>query len=712
MDDQTEKKHIDPLLGCLVALTHLFERPISAESLSADLPLMDHKLAPSIFYRAAERANLKANIVKVNKLREISELVLPAVVLLENDRALVLLSIKDNRAEVILPEVDHSRVDIPLEQLESQYTGYCIYVKPKLEYNKHTQQYLRKKPKSWFWDTVLNYKHNYFQILIATLIVNLFALTSPLFVMNVYDRVVPNNAIETLWAFSFGIFFVYLFDLLLKELRSYLVDISGKKSDLILSSHIFQQVMGLRMACKPQSIGSFINQLGGYEALRDFFTNATITVLVDLPFVFIFLGVMYYIAGKIIIIPLIAIPIILVMAFLLEAPMRKANESAYFRSMQKHAMLVESISQLELVKTTNSQGHLQRRWEQFTSTIAKQQLHARRFSSLIVNGTTYCIQMVGVGIVIYGVYLIQDEQLSMGGLIACSILSNRVLAPLAQVTNIISRFQQSKLGLEALNQIMNMPVEREVGRSYLNREGLQGDIQFRQVSFNYPNQKNSVLHSVNLQITPGEKVAILGRMGSGKSTLHKLILGLYPPCEGQITLDSTDIHQLDPTHLRRIISYVAQEPSLFYGTVRENITVASPWADDQALIQAAQISGVESFVKTHPAGYDMPTGERGECISGGQRQAIAIARALIQNSKILLMDEPTSAMDSSSEKAFIEALQAYYQDKTLLLITHKQSMLQLVDRIIILDQGRIVADGEKQKVLSALTQNKIQVKRD
>ncbi len=698
---------IDPLLDCLVMLTKIHGHPISAESLTAGLPLQNNLLTPELFVRAAERAGLSARIVK-RPIANISKLLLPVVLILKNNHACILEKIhEDHSYDVIFPESDGGKKTISHEELNEEYGEYVIFSQPIHRFDKRADEFKLERPKSWFWGTLWRYRHNYYRVMLAAILINLFVLASPIFVMNVYDRVVPNDAIETLWVLAIGITFVFFFDFLLRTLRAYLIDVSGKKADTLIASLIMQQVLNMRMEVKPISAGGFTNNLNGYESLRDFFASATIVALIDFPFIFLFLFVIWLIGGIIVLVPLLAIPIVVIAGFILEVPARRAVEESFFGATQKQAILIETVSSLETIKSQSCEGKIQSKWEKYVGMVARASLKSRFFSTLAINITMYVMQMVTVGTVVLGVYLIAAGDLSMGGLIACTILSGRSLAPLSQIAGIITRYQQSKMGLESLNRIMNLPVERPQYSTFLNRPQLSGKIEFREVSFCYPNSQVNAIENVSFQIRSGEKVAIIGRVGSGKSTILKLILGLYRAGNGAIRHDGTDIAQIDPADLRRNIGYVSQDSSLFFGTIRENITISAPWADDQAILKTAQLAGVEHFVRRHPAGYDMPIGERGEGLSGGQRQSVTIARALLPDPPILLLDEPTSAMDNSSEQEFLKNIREVSDDKTIILVSHKPQMLSLAERVIIVDNGKVVADGPKEKVLTALSQNKV-----
>ncbi len=703
---QADAEADDPLLGCLIILTQMYKKPYSREALVGGLPLVNNRLNPELFCRSAERAGLNAKVVK-RQLNRIPRLVMPVVLMLRSGHSCILKKInEDKTAEVIFPETAGGASTIPLSDLSEAYSGYCIFVQEVFDYESRADEYKLGRPKQWFWGTLFKYNRIYTRVVIAVLMINVFALATPLFVMNVYDRVVPNNAIETLWMLATGVFVVICFDFLLKVMRGYFIDSAGKKADIRLASALFQQVMSIKMRARPKSSGAFANNLREFEVLRDFFTSATMSSLIDLPFLFLFILIIYFVAGSLALIPLVAVPIVIIMAIALELPMRREVGKSYIGSTQKHAVLIEAIHGLELIKGMGAESLMQRKWEQSVAAAARSSQRSRQFSTMAASFTAFMQQLVTIGVVIYGVYLITEGELTVGGLIACTILAGRSLAPLAQMTNVLIRYQQSKIALEGLNKVMSLPTERSEEANYLRRPTFRGEIEFEKASFKYPGMKMPVLKDINIKIKPGERIGLVGGIGSGKSTLQKLILNFYSVDEGKILIDGNDIEQIDPADLRRNIGYVPQEQLLMYGTVRENIAMRMPWCDDEMVLDAAKRAGVDRFLSRNPAGYQMWVGERGDSLSGGQRQSIMLARGILGTPPMLLLDEPTSAMDNRTEQAVIKTLQDYVADKTMILVTHKISLLALVDRLIVLEGGRIIADGPKDKVLAALAQSK------
>jgi ATP-binding cassette subfamily C protein LapB len=699
---------VEPLLSSLTTLAALLQRPISPEALRAGLPQSEHRVSPELAVRAAERAGLEARITRRPKLTQILPVTLPCILLLKGGNACVLLSFQtDDRVEIILPEGGAAKKVVRQAELESQYTGYAIYARPEYKFDQRAVELRLTQPKAWFWGTLAQFWPIYSHVLLASVLINCFALASPLFIMNVYDRVVPNNALESLWVLALGVTTVFVFEFVMRNVRTYFVDVAGKNADVIIASRLLQQLMSMKLASKGPSTGAMANNLREFESLREFFTSGTVVVLVDLPFILLFLGVIWLVAGPVAFIPLAAVPVVVLVGALLQFPLRRVVEKTYREATQKHALLVETIDGLETIKATAAEGRVQRAWERFVGLTAESSGKARFLSGLATTFAQVSIQLVTVAVVVYGVYRIAEGDITMGALVAATILTGRALAPLGSIAAMLTRLQQSRVALHSLDAIMKAPVERPLDKTFLHRPRLSGQIEMQKVSFGYPGQGNPALDNISFRVKPGEKIGILGRIGSGKSTIARLLIGLYDPAEGAVLMDGTDIRQIDPADLRRNVAYVSQDNYLFFGSVRDNIAFGAPHVDDATVLRAAAVAGVSDFLRNHPLGFDLQVGERGMGLSGGQRQAIVIARALLLDPPIILMDEPTSNMDNSTEALFKRRLEQILPGKTLLLVTHRSSLLSLVDRLIIVDNGRVVADGPKEDVLNALKQGQI-----
>ncbi|MBL8494040.1 MAG: type I secretion system permease/ATPase [Rhodocyclaceae bacterium] len=700
--------HHDPLLDCLVEVARLNGRPTTRAALSAGLPLERGVLTPSLLPRAAARAGLSCKLLR-RPLDKIDPTLLPAILLVDANNACVLIGWDDagSIARVLFPETGQGEATISRDELLARYLGIAAFARPVFRFDSRTPTVGDTQPAHWFWGALEQQWPVYRDVLGAALLINLFALAVPLFTMNVYDRVVPNRALETLWVLAIGVGVVLIADVVLRMLRGYFVDLASARVDLQLSALIMERVLGMRMEERPASVGSFAANLRSFESVRDFITSATVTALIDLPFAVIFLLVTAWIAWPLILPPLAGILIVAAYAFVIQHRMHELSETTYRAAAQRNATLVESLTGLETIKAHGAEAQMQSRWETSAAFLSRVSNQTRILSASAVNGASTVQQLVSVAVVLLGVYLIAENQLSMGGLIACSMLASRALAPLGQLVGLLMQYQTARTSLESLDKTMNNPVERPPGANFIQRRELRGDIEFKDVSFSYPNRQDSALRNVSFRIAAGEKVALIGRVGSGKTTVEKLILGLYRPTSGAVLLDGIDVRQLDPADMRRNVGYVGQDATLFFGTLRDNIVLGQPQFDDAAVVAAAEIAGLGEFVNAHPQGFDMLIGERGESLSGGQRQSVAVARAVLGNAPILLLDEPTSAMDFSTEERIKDNLKRYAAGKSVVLVTHRTSLLDMVDRIIVVDGGRILADGPRDKVIEALQSGKI-----
>ncbi|NYT63861.1 type I secretion system permease/ATPase [Alcaligenaceae bacterium] len=697
--------HDDPLLACLVELTRIHGNPCSAQALSGGLPLVNHKLTLALLPRAAARAHCSARLLR-RKLDNLPAALLPAILVLKGDRACVLLEVRTGFYLVQYPE-SGSPVEVPADELLADYTGLAYFIKPLFRFEARARETSKESNKHWFWAVIFENWRLYRDALVAAVLINIFALIMPLYTMNVYDRVVPNNAIETLWVLTIGIALTMLFNLVLTSIRAYVVDTASKKVDVKLSAQIMERVLDLRMESRPVSVGSFASNLRSFESVRDFIASASLTTLVDLPFVLLFLAVLGWVSPWMIIPPAVAIVLVLIVSFVAQARMETLVTESFQASAQRNAGLVESLAGLETIKTLNAQGTSQRKWESSTEFLARIGARIKLISSVTVSFVQTAQQLVTISVIVIGTFMIQDAALSLGGIIASSMIAGRCLAPLGQVAGLMMQYQNARTSLDSIDNYMKMPVERPAEKSFVPRPFLSGDIEFRDVSFNYPGVAQPALNKVSLKIKAGEKVGIIGRIGSGKTTLEKLVLGLYEPTDGAVLIDGIDIKQIDPADLRRAVGYVPQDPVLFYGSLKYNLTLGAPFADDSYMLDVARIAGIEDFAAAHPDGYDMMIGERGDTLSGGQRQSVAVARALINDPPILLLDEPSSNMDNQSESALRRRLKDGSVNKTTLLVTHRTALLELVDRLIVMDNGRIMADGPKDQVIEALRQGRI-----
>ena len=705
-----DQLHHDPLLDCLVELTRIHGRPSTRAALSAGLPLPRIGLTPSLFHRAAARAGFASKVVR-RPLERIEPALLPAILLLEGNQACLLVGWQGEgegaTAQVLFPESGQGAVSLPRAEIERRYAGIAIFARPRFRFDQRTPQVGEIAQRHWFWGAFLEQLPVYRDVLMAAAIINVLALAMPLFTMNVYDRVVPNFAVETLWMMAAGILLVLGVDYALRLLRGHFVDLAGARIDHQLSALIMERVLGMRMADRPASVGSFAATLRSFESVRDFIASATVTALIDFPFAILFLLAMAWISWPLVFVPILGGIAMLVYSYVIQHKMQELSETTYRASALRNATLIESLTALETIKAHGAEGQMQAKWEKTAAFLARVSGELRLLSSSVMNGANTLQQFVNLAAVVAGVYLIHIGWLTMGGLIACTMLAGRAMQPMAQLVALMMQYQNARLALKSLEETMQRPTERANESAFIHRTEIRGEIEFRDVSFSYAKDTEPVLKNASLRIRPGEHVVVLGRVGSGKTTLQKLILGLYAPTSGAVYIDGVDLRQLDPADVRRNIGYVGQDTLLFYGSLRDNIAIGAPYADDQTIIEAAEMGGLAEFVNRHPQGFDMLIGERGESISGGQRQGVAMARAVLLDPPILLLDEPTSSMDFSSEEQLKERLRRFTEHKTMVIVTHRLSLLNLAHRIVVLDAGRVVADGPRDQVIADLQSGKV-----
>lgn len=653
------------------------------------------------------------NTLSKKALNEIPTLAVPVVIVLQQNEAAVITQIHGSGADRVyeLQQIDGLKQRIDHAQLSALYLGYCWFIKPKLASDLRSELPEYHLPKAWFWKVIWRFKAYYSQVILATFIINFLALVSSLYVMNVYDRVIPNKSYETLWVLSIGVILAISFEFAAKMIRGHLTDIAGKKADLIISSAIFRRVMSLDLAERPVSSGSYANNLREFESVREFMTSASLLVLVDLPFLLLFITVIWMIGGALAMVPLILIPIVMLVGMLSQRPLARYISESMKESSQRQGLAVEAIEGIETLKANNATSWAQQKWDYYTAKTAVSSTKTRDLSNFVVNFSVAIQQLNTVILVIVGTYLIHspdpNHKITMGALIASVILSGRALAPLAQISSLAIRFQQAKIGLQGLQSIIERKIERHPDRQYISLDQVNGELKFQNVCFKYQTDIPPVLKGINLNIAPGEKVGILGKIGSGKTTTLKLASGMFEPLEGNVTLDGVDLRQLDPNYLRNQVALLGQAPRLFLGTLRENLDLSRQdgFSTDQELLQALKRFGLDSLIQNHPRGLDMPLGEDGLGLSGGQKQIIALARLTLRSPRVVLLDEPTNGLDQLTERQTLTALHQWCKDKTLLVVTHRTQVLSIVSRVIVIDQGQVVMDGPRDEVLKKLALN-------
>ena len=696
----------DPLLDGLLILCKLHGAAVSRSSLCAGLPLAEQRMSLDLLPRAAARAGLQARVLR-RELGAISALNLPVLLLLADGRSAVLRRWGENDQALILPsEAEGGEQWVSRQELADVYSGQALFARPRHEV-EDLRTPLLPRVNAWFRDTLKQSRWLYSDALLASLLINLLGLMVPLFVMQTYDRVVPNQATSTLWVLVIGLMLGTLFELVLRVVRAHLLDQAGKKTDLILSATLFERITGMSMKARPATIGGFAQSIHDFQGLREFLTAVTLTSVIDLPFVVLMLLVIGLLGGWLVLIPLMAFPVTIAFALFIQVRLRDTVEKSLSLGAIRQALLIETLGGLETLKACSAESERQHQWESTHGALTRLDVQARNLSALATNGTLFIQQLCGMATIVAGVYSIIAGNLSVGALVASYMLGSRVLAPLGQIAGLITRYQQAQLTMHSTDALMALPQERPAGQQTLERTQLHGALQVSQVTFRYNGQNAAALDNVRFTVKPGERIGIIGRSGSGKSTLARLLMGFYEPEEGQILLDNLDLRQLDIADLRQQLGYVAHDLPLLAGSLRDNLTLGARYVSDARMLEVAEMTGVSELARQHPQGFERPVGERGMLLSGGQRQTVLLARAMLLEPPILILDEPTSHMDNSSEDQLRQRLHGWVQGKTLLLVTHRTSMLSLVDRLVVLDNGKVVADGPKDAVIDALRKGRV-----
>jgi ATP-binding cassette subfamily C protein LapB len=692
----------DPLLNCLVLLSEHFGSPCSADALVAGLPFTSSYLSPELLPQAAARAELTAKLSCKN-INSIPKMLLPCILLLKDQKACILqtLDIKSNKVILTMPETG-GETHISVEELESIYVGYLFLIKKKYHADRDFDVHIGDTKKHWLWQHIRESAPIYRDVIIASVLVNIFALVSPLLVMNVYDKVAPNLAFESMWVLAIGASVAYLFDLILKQLRSYLIDMAGKKIDIQVSSKLFSKAVNIPLEKRAPSVGGMAKQLGEFDSVREFLSSVTLTALVDLPFSLLFIFIIYLVAGDLAVFSIVASVLIIGYALMKQAKLSFAIEESNKFSGLRHGHLIESLSALESIKANGAEGVVQNTWQQMLGHTSNWQLKTKMITNSVTNFSSFIMQMSSVAVLVLGVYRVSDGLISMGGIIAAVMLTGRAVGPMAKVAALMTRYTQTVTSLRQLDGIMGQEDEFENKGQLPSRPQLEGHIVVANIGFSYPDSSKPALHPLSIEIRPGENIAIIGRNGSGKSTLAKLLLGLFKPTLGSIRYDGLHQGQIHPSDLRRNFGYLAQDIVLFHGSIKDNILFGTRQVTEYQMTRAAQLSGVSMFTDLESEGLDLQVGEGGKSLSRGQRQSVALARAILNDPKILLLDEPTASLDARAEQQFMRSMVQTAKDRSLILITHKMHLLTLVDRIIVLDNGRLVADGDKESILAKL----------
>ncbi|TCO84538.1 ATP-binding cassette subfamily C protein LapB [Chthoniobacter flavus] len=671
---------------------------VNREAILSGLPLVGGRLNPALLLRAAHRAGFRAQMVE-RSIRRLPRSVLPAIVLLDQNRAGVLLPGKAGAVELHVPGAGSTE---PTERTwKRAYSGFAVLLQP----HASDAEEIRPGAKWWFWQTMWRFRAYYVQLMPAAFLLSVLGMVMPIFTLLVYDRVVPHDASETLWVLALGISAVFVFDYLLRLLRGSVLSRAGREVDMVLASALYEQLVSLEMQARPSSPSVLAARIKAYEILRDFFMSATMLAIVDLPFCLLMMAALFYIAGPIAWIVVASAIGAVLMGFLFQMPLRRSVVQSSEAGLERQAMVSETVNALESVKGANAEGALQHRFEGIVGAAAEKDVGMHWYSLLGNSTTTTIINMTNVAVVVAGVYRVHAGEMTMGGMIASLMLSSRTMMPIAMIAGMMTRLQQALQALQSLNTVMALPRETGGHRKFVQRSSFDFNYALDNVTVRYPGQMIPALNGVSLRINQGQRIGLVGRMGSGKSTVLRLLAKLYSPTDGKILLDGVDLAQYHPAVVRHDIGYLAQDAAVLSGTIRENVALGERGVTDEEILRAIRLAGLEDFVKRNPKGIHAPVGEQGTMLSGGQRRALVLARAFLRLPRLLLLDEPISNMDPQSEKEFIHALKNYLEQdprRTLIVVTHQSSMLQLAEHMIVLNEGRVFMSGEKSEVLAKL----------
>ena len=704
----------DALLYSMVFLTRHHGKERSSDSLLDGMPI-DGLLGPDQAVRVMRAAGYNAGLMQ-RSISEVPALLLPAILLLNNGDACVLVRRLDSApgasptCEIVMPGPEFHVCRATEAELEAESLGVVLVATPRPEAAPGAQGHekaLLDPSSHWLWGTLRRFIPYYRSAMLASLLSNVLMLVSGLVTSVVYDKVIPHEAFVTLWTLAIGSGIALVFDLISRQLRTHLIDIAGKKADLIIGSLLFRQTLGVRMEHRPESAGSYAHHMAQVEVVREFFAGATLSALSDLPFIVMYVAMTFVIGGPLGWVLVLAIPLLMAMALAIQSGLRRAMGANLRHQADLQGVIVEAVEGLEDLKAVGAQGRFLHRYEDATTAAAETALKARWMSGWTTNMSMVSQQAVTLAMLVWGVYLIHDKIITGGALIGAVMYGGRAIAPLSSVVGLATRYQGARAAMASLDKMMSLPTEREPGRSYVTGHEVTGRIGLHEMSFSYPQTSDApappVLKNLTLGVKPGERIAILGRIGSGKSTILRIMAGLYQPTAGMVEVDGLDLRQIDPADYRMRVGFVSQEPRLFKGTLRENVTMGRPNLDARRLAEVARITGLDRVVASHPQGWELSVGEMGGLLSGGQRQLVALARCLITRPQILLMDEPTSSMDAQSEVMFLRQLREAAGTRTLVMVTHRPAVLELVDRVMVVDAGRVVLDGPKTAVLAALS---------
>jgi ATP-binding cassette subfamily C protein LapB len=703
MADGPERAH-SPWVAAVAALAKLKGVPLSTAELAGRVYWSAGEEAETVLADGARQSGLRFDIVTM-AFDEIPQMLLPAIVELSDNGTAILLGRDQGSVQVTMPALRRETpMEIALEEFRAQATGRVGFVEPLSTRSRDARldEFLRKPPKNWLRDTIVGDRRGYAEILLGSLTGNLLTFATSLFAMQVWDRVIPAQSIPTLWVLALGTGMALFLELLLRTARVQLVDRIGRQADMAISARVFARALDLRNDARPRSTGAMIAQLRDIEQLREMLTSTTVAAVIDLPFIILFLGLFAMLAGQLTFALLGAALLIIIPGLLLQRPLARLATEGMREAALRNAILVESIERIDEIKSAQAEPRFQSLWERLTLAGARVGAEQRFLSSLFVNWTQTLQQLAYTVVIVAGAFQVMAGDMTMGALIACSILTSRALVLFVPFGQVFTRWQNAKIAIQGLGDLFDKPVDHDPEQGLLRRAALSGNYALQNIGYAYDPDGAPALQIERLTIRAGERVAFLGRIGAGKSTLLRLLAGLARPTQGQLLLEGTEMALINPIDVRRDTAYLGQGAQLFLGTIRENLLIGAPGATDDEILEALRVSGGIPLMQGQSRGLDLLLQEGGAGLSGGQRQTLLLARAFLRRSNILLLDEPSAPLDEISERNLVGQVGTWLRGRTLIVTTNRPGLLDLVERIVIIDQGRITLDGPKEQVMSML----------
>jgi len=695
----------------MALMTQLLENPVPMSALKSGFALDSQGHIPrAAVPEVANRHGFIASWVK-KKATQFPNYSLPVIAPLLDGRVAILRSVNDGQATVLFAESGMRAHTIPVEEFDAIIIDVSLVMKLQPKTSKQQLIPLKTEAFGWFWNTMWRFRRFYYESMVATVVANILTLATVFFTMNVFNRVIPAQAYNSLWTLTIGVGIAMLLEFLMRHLKARLVDEGGKRADLAVNATLLREIMSVRLDHRPQSIGIFASSMRDFDALREFISSSLFVTIADLPFVFMFLLLIWVIGGPLVIIPAIVVPVLIILSLVVQPKLMRAMRKNMKQAGEKQSVLVEALLNLEMLKAHNAESYLQRRWEKSNAAAVQSFMEIRKTSLWLTGITTTLQQMTSVGIIVMGVYLIHDQSLSLGALIACNILAGRAVMPLGQIVQLASRYQQAKTSLEMLDGLVQRPRDRDHDHRYIVPDAFKGNLSADNLEFAYPGpQPIPVIDRVSLTLKPGEHMALLGHVGCGKSTLLRLMAGLYKPASGSVRVDDLDMLQIEPSELRSRFGYVGQDAQLFMGSLRDNLVLAETWITDERIMEVLKLLGLYPMVAAHPRGLDMPLSESGGGLSGGQRQLLTVARMMLRDPVYVFMDEPTANMDQDTEARVIRVIGEWLKGRTLMISTHRPQLLAWVDRIAVMQRGKIISEGPRDEILQKLSRGAKQAK--